>query len=75
MVTTAAMIWLKGLEKELLRSYILVFLKSRVLKPSELERSRELEVFFYLLVLMHLENKLPFLNNMELIEPESIFLW
>ena len=57
----------QGFGERALGSYALVLLKARVLKLSELEWSVELEAFVYLLVLRHKENKLPFMNNMELI--------
>lgn len=50
-------ILMKGLEREFLKFCILVILKSRVLKLSELKLSWKSEVFLYLVILRHVEKK------------------
>lgn len=64
---TIETILMKGMEREFLKFCILVILKSRVLKLLELELSWKSEVFLYLVVLRHVENKLLSLNDMKLI--------
>lgn len=53
-------ILMKGLEREFLKFCILVILKSRVLKLSELKLSWKSEVFLYLVILRHVEKKTSF---------------